>query len=72
MILVTNLFPNLYKHKTKINSLAPIAVKILFGLPGSVSSWGNQKDRNEKREYRPQIKPEPFATKEKLFETNGF
>jgi hypothetical protein len=24
MILVTNLFPNLYKHKTKVNSLAPI------------------------------------------------
>ena len=25
MILGANLFPNLYKHKTKANSLAPIA-----------------------------------------------
>jgi hypothetical protein len=24
MILVSNLFPNLYKHKTKVNPLAPI------------------------------------------------
>jgi hypothetical protein len=45
MILVTNLFANFNKHKTKVNSLAPIEVATLTAGRQACSAKSGNADR---------------------------